>query len=103
MTLLKYTIYLSPDVALTVEAAKVNTGEFRLWFFDEDNNLVALFQWAEILGFTVEGSAHGQVLTDKIPLEMGKVPEDELGLRGRLHLESVRQHLERLSEPEIPF
>ena len=59
-------------------AAKVNTGENRLWFFDEENNVTGLFKWDNILGFTIEGFAKDQVITDKIPLEMGKVPEDEL-------------------------
>ena len=64
---------------------------------DEENNLIGLFKWDNILGFTTEGSAKDQVITDKIPLEMGKVPDDELGVSGRTHLESIRQQLERLS------
>jgi len=56
------------------------------------------FQWAEILGFTVEGS---KALTDKIPLGMGNVPGEEISLESRLNLEPVRQRLERLSGPEV--
>ena len=65
---IKYRIYCSDQVSISVEAAKVNTGDRRLWFFDAENNLIALFKWSNILGFAVEGSAEGQVLTDKIPV-----------------------------------
>jgi hypothetical protein len=103
MTTVKYKVHLSPDIATAVEAAKVNTGLNRLWFFDEDNNLIGLFRWDKILGFTVDGSAKDQLLTDKIPLEMGKVPKDELGIAGRIHLTTLQQQLERLAESELPL
>ena len=69
---------MGADSFVALAAAKVNTGETRLWFFDEENNLIGMFKWDNILGFTTQGSANDQVITDKIPLEMGKVPEDEL-------------------------
>ena len=99
----QYRVHLSADSSVALDAAKVNTGEIRLWFFDEENNVIALFKWDNIIGFTVEGSAKGQLITDKIPLEMAKVPEDELGLWGRVHLESVRQQLARLSDSDLPI
>ena len=101
MASLNYMIYLTAEVTLQLQAAKVNTGERRLWFFDADNNLIALFRWAEILGFTVEGSAQGQILTDKIPIEMGKVADEELGFQGRQHLQSLRRQLEPISDAEL--
>ena len=101
MALLTYIIYLNAETAITVQAAKLNTGEHRLWFFDSGNNLIALFKWDHILGFTVDGPAQGQILTDKIPIEMGKIADDELGLQGRLHLESLRCQLEPVSDAEL--
>jgi hypothetical protein len=101
MTPLNYKVYLTAELTLVLQAAKLNTGEHRLWFFDQDNNLIALFKWANILGFTVEGPAQGQILTDKIPIEMGKVAEDELGLHGWLHLKSFQQLLEPISDAEL--
>ena len=86
MRFLEYKVYLTPEIALSIRAAKLNPGEQRLWFFDENDDLIALFQWADIVGFTVEGAATGQLLTDRIPIEMGKVSEAELGYYGRLHV-----------------
>lgn len=80
MILVNYRVYLSAEASVLVPAAKLNTGEERLWFFDQKQNLIALFKWANILGYTIEGSAEGQVLTDKIPLEMGNIAETELGV-----------------------
>ena len=101
MTATRYKIYLTAAKTLKVQAMKVNTGEQRLWFFDADNNVIALFQWSDILGFTVEGSAQGQILTDKIPIEMGKVADQELGLQGRQHLCSLRQQFEPVSDADL--
>jgi hypothetical protein len=100
---IQYKVYSGADSFVALDAAKVNTGENRLWFFDEENNLIGLFKWDNILGFTLEGSAKDQVITGKIPLEMGKVPENELGVSGRSHLESIRQQLERPSYLDLPI
>ena len=98
---IKYRIYCSDQVSISVEAAKVNTGDRRLWFFDAENNLIALFKWSNILGFAVEGSAEGQVLTDKIPLEMSKVADEELGPQGRRYLRSLSQESTVHSDAEL--
>ena len=36
MTPLNYKIYLTAELTLVLQAAKLNTGEHRLWFFDQD-------------------------------------------------------------------
>lgn len=98
-----YRVHLTAQVSLPIQAAKVNPGERCLWFYDQNNHLIGLFSWAEIVGFTVEGSAEGQVLTDRIPIEMGIVAEEELGLQGRRHLETFRKDLQYRCGEEIPF
>jgi len=103
MPLLGYKIYITAQATLTVKAAKINTGLRRLWFFDEDNHLVALFRWDHIVGFKIVGSADGQVLTDRIPIEMGTIPDVELGMDGRRHWELFQEQLARSSSEDDDF
>jgi hypothetical protein len=63
----------SPPIELT--AAKVNLGINRLWFFDEQSNLLAVFRWEKISGLSVKGSAENQVI-DGLPDNMQKVTSD---------------------------
>jgi len=100
MPLLDYKIYITAEATLTVKAAKINTGLRRLWFFDEDNHLLALFKWDHIVGFKIVGSADGQVLTDLIPIEMGTIPDEELGMEGRRSRQLFQQQLARSSEDD---
>jgi hypothetical protein len=57
-----YTVFLNESHSVQVLAAKIDPGEFRLWFYDEQDNLVAAFWWKNIKGFTVEGTAADQQL-----------------------------------------
>ncbi|HLH04047.1 MAG TPA: hypothetical protein VKX25_14870 [Bryobacteraceae bacterium] len=50
----------------TIRADKVNLGLKRLWFYDEQNHLIAMYRWEELVGFEVVGSAEGQVLVDEL-------------------------------------
>jgi len=49
-----------------VTAATVNLGINRLWFFDSDNRLIAVFRWEEIIGMQVVGSAEEQAFTEEL-------------------------------------
>ena len=60
--MVRYTIHLSGESSVSLEAAKVNTGQNWLWFFDAANHVIGLYYWRNILGFTVDGSASDQVL-----------------------------------------
>ena len=85
--MVRYTIHLSGSLSVTLEAEKVNKGQNWLWFFDAANHLIGLYYWRNILGFTVEGSASDQVITDRIPLEMGMIPPEEYSRSTLLELE----------------
>jgi hypothetical protein len=97
IAMVRYNVYLDPHTPITVQASKLNHGQNWLWFFDDDNHLVALFLWKKILGFAIEGSAEGQILTDRVPLEMGSVPPEEYGELTKLNL---REREERRKERE---
>lgn len=94
--MVRYKVHLRNQNIVTLEAAKINTGERRLWFFDADDNLTAVFQWENIAGFSVEGSAAGQIITDRVPLDMGKIAPEELSESTRLYLDEIRSRREKL-------
>lgn len=89
--MVRYRVHLSPDSAVSVDAVKVNTGKDWLWFFNADDNLVALFYWRNISGFSVEGSVTGQILTDRGPMEMGKISREEWSEATRVAFEEVQR------------
>jgi hypothetical protein len=62
-----------PPIELT--AARVDLGINRVWFFDEQSNLLATFRWEKVSGLSVKGSAEGQVI-DGLPDKMQKITSD---------------------------
>ena len=64
-----YAVHLSDQKKIDIQAAKINLGLKRLWFFDTEENLIAVFRWDNIQGFSIEGSASGQIITDDLPHE----------------------------------
>jgi hypothetical protein len=95
-----YIIHVSDDHRLDVHADKINLGIRKLWFYDSDDNLQAVFRWDSILGFSVEGPASGQVVIEELAHERkmeGKKAESfEQQPHGRLlaTLENADQALE---------
>jgi hypothetical protein len=59
-----YQVHLSGG-AVDLDAAAINLGQRRLWFYDSRDNLLAVFRWESILGFTVKESAEGQEITEE--------------------------------------
>ena len=47
-------------------AEKVNLGERKVWFYDAENHLVAVYQWDKLIGLDVVGSASEQSFTDSL-------------------------------------
>jgi hypothetical protein len=83
----RYDIHLMTGSIITIDAAKINTGERWLWMFDAASNLIGMFTWKNIIGFAVQGTANDQVITDRLPFEMGKIPPEEYGDRLRAYVE----------------
>lgn len=50
--------------SVDIKAEKVNLGMNKLWFYDAENHLIAVYRWSELVGFEVIGSAAEQVFTD---------------------------------------
>jgi hypothetical protein len=61
----KYLVRLLESSA-EVEAETVNLGQRKLWFFDQNQHLIAVFVWEKIVGFEVVGSAEEQKFTDEL-------------------------------------
>ena len=95
--MVSYRVFLDAQTAVPVQARKLNTGEQWVWFFDDHDRLVALFRWKNILGLTTE-NAEGQILTDRVPLEMGTIPPEEYSDWPRLH---VKEKELRQKESEV--
>jgi hypothetical protein len=61
--------------------------------------VIGLYYWRNILGFTVKGSASDQVITDRIPMEMGTIPPEEYSRSTLMELEEAeRRRKEREQE-----
>jgi hypothetical protein len=88
-------VHLSGEKTVSLDAAKVNTGTNWLWFFDEENRLIGLYYWKNILGFSVNGSAEGQIITDRVPMEMGTIPTEEISNRT---IQEMEEHIRRRKE-----
>ena len=83
---------------IELTAAKVNLGINRLWFFDEQSRLLAVFRWETILGLMVVGSAEGQIIAgvpDNMRDEKEKADESRTppGLLARI--EGIEQTLRK--------
>jgi hypothetical protein len=59
----KYQVLLNNAGPLEITAAKVNLGVTKLWFYDDDDHLLALFAWDQVVGLQVVGSAEEQAFT----------------------------------------
>jgi hypothetical protein len=57
-----YQVHLGGEQALTVQTKTVDVGNYRLWFYDDQEHLIGCFWWKNIMGFSVEGSPDGQVV-----------------------------------------
>jgi hypothetical protein len=64
-----YLVHASGDYRIDVHADKINLGLHRLWFFDAEDNVLAVFRWDQIHGFSIEGSASGQVVIEELAHE----------------------------------
>ncbi len=62
----RYKVHLSNQPGVEIEAETINLGVNKLWFYDSENNLLGAFKWDNILGFSVEGSASAQKVTDRL-------------------------------------
>jgi hypothetical protein len=89
--MVRYTIHLSGESSVSLEAAKVNTGQNWLWFSDAANHLIGLYYWRNILGFTVEDSASDQVITDRVPMDMGMIRPEEYSRSTLFELEELER------------
>jgi hypothetical protein len=96
-----YVVHAVDDQRIDIHAEKINIGRQRLWFYDGEDNLQAVFRWDAIQGFTVVGSALGQVVIEELAHEK-KVEKNKAELLERTHgpvvaaLESADQALEQL-------
>lgn len=52
--------------SINIKADKVNLGFKKLWFYDTEDRLIAVYQWDHLIGFDVMGSATEQVFTDSL-------------------------------------
>jgi hypothetical protein len=62
----KYQVLLNNAGPLEITAAKVNLGVTKLWFYDDEDHLLALFAWDQVVGLQVVGSAKEQAFTDDL-------------------------------------
>jgi len=61
-----YIVHKSADHKVDIHAEKINVGLNRLWFFDSQDNLLAVFRWENIQGFSVEGPASDQNVVEDL-------------------------------------
>ena len=97
----KYLVHL-PDSTREVDAETVNLGQQKLWFYDHDRHLIAVFVWEKIIGIEVIGSAQDQKFTDDLLHEERTVNgkrEAETREKGALwvDLKNALQQLNRTS------
>lgn len=52
--------------SINIKADKVNLGIKKLWFYDAENRLIAVYQWDHLIGFDIVGSAAEQNFTDAL-------------------------------------
>jgi hypothetical protein len=60
-----------------IKAEKVNLGLKKLWFYDAEDHLVAVYQWDKLIGLDVVGSASEQSFTDSLLHENRPLPDVE--------------------------
>ena len=78
---IKYRVHLSNENSLEICAERINLGINKLWFYDAEGNIQAVFKWDNIQGFSVEGSPTGQIVVDEL-LHLTKIADDTAKTRG---------------------
>ena len=78
----QYQVLLNTAGPLEIAAAKVNLGVTKLWFYDDEDHLLAVFRWDQVIGLQVVGSAKEQAFTHDL-LHAKKTQADELAERER--------------------
>jgi hypothetical protein len=85
----------------TVDAAKINLGVKKLWFYDAQDQLIAVYQWDHLVGLDVVGSAAEQVFTESLLHERrsGSLPKQPHAIEQQgtivLSLEEILESLSR--------
>jgi len=99
----KYQVLLNNAGPLEIEADKVNLGVSKLWFYDNEEHLLALFPWDQVIGFQVIGSTQDQAFTndllhDKTPkADEPAEPESKKGLF-LTTAQELRENLHQMNE-----
>ena len=65
----EYLVRFDDGQSTTVRADKVNLGQRKLWFYDGQDHLIAVFLWEQLVGFEVVGSAAEQLFVEHLPHE----------------------------------
>src|SRR6185437_11947195 len=95
----KYLVRLS-DSTTEVAAETINLGQRKLWFYDKDCHLIAVFVWERIVGFEVIGSADQQKFTDDLLHDLKAADEKrqaEIQEKGELWV-GLKNALQQLKE-----
>jgi hypothetical protein len=97
----KYLVHL-PDSRREVDAETVNLDQQKLWFYDQDRHLIAVFVWEKIVGVEVIGSAQEQKFTDDLLHEESAANERreaEIRKKGALwgQLREVVEQLDKIA------
>lgn len=69
---IQYKVHLTNQQSVDIQAETINVGVNRLWFFDAEDNLQGAFKWENIQGFSVDGSASGQIVVEELLHEKKK-------------------------------
>jgi hypothetical protein len=99
----KYQVLLNNIGPLEVTAAKVNLGATKLWFYDDEDHLLAVFKWDQLVGLQVVGSAKEQAFTNDLlhdkrpPADEPDGPESKKGVF-LTTAELVRQNLQQINK-----
>ena len=72
-----YQVHLLGGATVGIDAATINLGFKKLWFYDHQDNLLAVFRWHNIIGFTVRDSAEGQAITEDLLHEKKQIEQLE--------------------------
>jgi hypothetical protein len=90
--------------SIAIKAEKVNMGVKKIWFYDAEDHLIAVYRWDHIIGFDVVGSASEQVFTDSLlheqrPLSATERAEavEQRGTLRRCHCPSKRSRNLRIN------
>jgi hypothetical protein len=97
----KYRIHLAGST-VEIEAETINLGQRKLWLYDRERHLIAVFVWDKIVGVEVVGSVETQRFTEEL-LHEGKAADEkreaEIQNKGELWVEltDTVQQLKKVS------